>query len=84
MGHAANGLVSSAAGESVRLVPRAQTFHRNGSSVAWTQILLRQARKPLAQTHYFRVTQCATLKGTSATAGRSVRIIYVWKKHKHL
>ena len=83
MGHAANGLVSSVAGESVRLVPRAQTFHRAGSPGAWTHILLRPACKPLAQAHYFRVTQCATLEWTWATAGSWVRIIYVWRKHKH-
>ena len=79
VGHAANGLVSSVAGESVRLVPRAQTFRRAG----WTQIVSRPARMPLAQAHYFRVTQCATRKGTWATAGSSVRIICVWRKHKH-
>ena len=36
-------------------------------SRAWTQIQLRPSRKPLAQAHYFRVTQCATRKGTWAT-----------------
>jgi hypothetical protein len=62
MGHAANGLVSSVAGESVRLVPRApQTFQRSGSPVAWTRILL---RRPVAQTHYFRVTRCVARKRT--------------------
>ena len=72
MGHIGNGLVSSVAGESVLLVPRTQTFQRAGSPVAWIQILLGPARKPLAQVHHFRVTHCATHKGTWAIAGRLV------------